>query len=92
LITSLRKVPRGTDGAVSLSGTLAGLIAAGITALLGLGLGLVTGPNVALLVMGAAFFGTLVDSLVGALAPRIGNELTNVLCTLVAAALVFALG
>ncbi len=90
LITTLRKVPQGTDGAVSLPGTLAGLIAAALTALLGLALGLVAGPAVAFFVAGAAFLGTVVDSLVGALAPRVGNELTNVLCTLVAAALAFA--
>ncbi len=91
LITTLRKVPPGTDGAVSIPGTLAGLIAAGLTALLGLWLGLVAGPGVALLVAGAAFLGTVADSLLGALAPRLGNELTNVLCTLVAAALVSTL-
>ena len=90
LITTLRKVPPGTDGAISLPGTLAGLAAAGLTALLGLALGLLAGPDLALLVTGAAFLGTVVDSLVGALMPRLGNELTNVLCTLVAAALTFA--
>ncbi|MBD0356286.1 MAG: DUF92 domain-containing protein [Rubrobacter sp.] len=91
LITTLRKVPPGTDGAVSLPGTLAGLGAAGLTALLGLLLGLVAGLGAALLVAGGAFLGTVVDSFVGALAPRVGNELTNVLCTLVAAALAFLL-
>jgi uncharacterized protein (TIGR00297 family) len=90
LITSLRKAPPGTDGAVSMSGTLAGLVAAGLTALLGLMVGLVGGPFAALLVACAAFLGTVVDSLLGALAPRIGNELTNVLCTLAAAGLVLA--
>ena len=89
LITNFRKVPPGTNGAVSLPGMLAGLAAAGLTTLVGLALGLVAGPDVALLVAGAAFLGTVVDSLVGALTPRIGNELTNVSCTLVAAALVF---
>jgi uncharacterized protein (TIGR00297 family) len=90
LITTLRKVPAGTDGAVSLPGTLAGLAAAGLTALLGLALGLVAGPGAAVLVAGAAFSGTVADSLLGALAPRLGNELTNVSCTLVGAALAFA--
>jgi uncharacterized protein (TIGR00297 family) len=90
LITTLRKVPPGTDGAVSVPGTLAGITAAGITAFLGLALGLVPEPGMVLIVAGAAFFGTVVDSLLGALAPRIGNELTNVLCTLVAAGLVLA--
>lgn len=91
LITTLRKVPPGTDGAVSAPGTLAGVAAAGLTAFLGLALGLVAGPGAALLVAGAAFLGTVADSLVGALAPRVGNELTNVLCTMVAAVLVLAL-
>lgn len=88
MITTLRKVPPGTDGAVSLPGTLAGVVAAGLTALLGLGLGLVDGTTAALLVACASFLGTVADSFVGALAPRLGNEITNVLCTLVAALLV----
>jgi uncharacterized protein (TIGR00297 family) len=91
LITTLRKVPPGTDGAISLPGTLAGVVAAGLTALLGLTLGLVDGPEAAVLVACASFIGTLADSLVGALAPRVGNELTNVLCTLVAALVTLAL-
>ena len=89
LVTSLRKVQPGTDGAVSVAGTLAGGAAAGMTAGLGLALGLVGGWGAALLVALAAFFGTVADSLVGARLPRIGNEVTNVLCTLVAAALAF---
>jgi uncharacterized protein (TIGR00297 family) len=91
LITTLGKVPPGTDGAVSLAGTLAGIAAATLTAALGFALGLVDGPIAMLLVALAAFLATVVDSLVGAVAPRVGNELTNVLCTLVAAALVVAL-
>ena len=91
LITTLRKVPPGTDGAVSVPGTFAGLATAGLTALFGLWLGLVAGPGTALLVAVAAFLGTIADSLLGALAPRLGNEFTNVLCTLVAAALAFFL-
>jgi uncharacterized protein (TIGR00297 family) len=90
LITTLEKVPPGTDGAVSLAGTLAGIATAALTAVLGLALGLIDDPTSMLLVALAAFLGTVVDSLVGALAPRVGNELTNFLCTLVAAALVVA--
>ncbi|MCA1688345.1 MAG: DUF92 domain-containing protein [Actinobacteria bacterium] len=89
LISTLRRVPPGTDGAVSLPGILAGLAAAGLTAALGFSLGLVEGPASMLLVALAGFLGTVVDSLVGALAPRVGNDLTNVLCTLVAALLAF---
>jgi uncharacterized protein (TIGR00297 family) len=90
LITTLGKVLPGTDGAVSLAGTLAGIAAAALTAVLGLALGLIDDPTSMLLAALAAFLGTVVDSLVGALAPRVGNELTNFLCTLVAAALVVA--
>ncbi len=87
LITTLQKVPPGTDGAVSLLGTLAGVGAAGLTVVLGLALGMLETQAAALLVATAAFLGTIVDSLIGALSPRAGNELTNVLCTLVAALL-----
>ncbi|CAN5771574.1 MAG: DUF92 domain-containing protein [Rubrobacter sp.] len=92
LISTLRKAPPGTDGAVSLPGTIAGVGASGITAALGLALGMLETPAAVLLVATAAFLGTIVDSLIGDLSPRVGNELTNVLCTLVAAllALIFA--
>jgi uncharacterized protein (TIGR00297 family) len=92
LITTLQKVPPGTDGAISVPGTLAGVGAAGLTAALGLVLGMLGTPVSALVVAIAAFLGTIADSLIGALSPRAGNELTNVLCTLVAAllALIFA--
>jgi uncharacterized protein (TIGR00297 family) len=91
LITTLHPMPAGTDGAVSAPGTLAGLAAAALTASVGFSLGLVQTPVAAILVALAAFLGTVADTLLGALVPRIGNELTNVLCTLVAAALAFAL-
>jgi uncharacterized protein (TIGR00297 family) len=82
-----RKVPPGTDGAVSLPGTFAGLAAACLTAALALDLGLLETPLSVILVALAAFLGTLADSLVGERYPRIGNEATNVLGTLIAAVL-----
>jgi uncharacterized protein (TIGR00297 family) len=85
LVTTLRKVPPGTDGAISLPGTLAGVGAAILTAFLALALGMLETPVSALLVATAAFLGTVADSLIGALLHRAGNELTNVVCTLVAA-------
>jgi uncharacterized protein (TIGR00297 family) len=88
LITTLQKVPPGTDGAVSFAGTLAGAGAAVLTALLGLSLGMLETPGLAFLIAVAAFLGTVADSLIGALSPRAGNEMTNVACTLVAALLV----
>ena len=87
LVTTLRRVPPGTDGAVSLPGTLAGISASVLTAALGWAFGLVGSPAVAALVAVAAFLGTVADSLVGARFPRLGNEATNVACTLVAALL-----
>src|SRR5215218_10136952 len=50
LITTLRKVPPGTDGAISFPGTIAGIIAACLTAALALALGLRESPETALLV------------------------------------------
>lgn len=91
LITTLQKVPPGTDGAVSLPGTLAGAGAAGLTAVLGLALGMLETLAPALLVATAAFLGTVADSLIGGLSSRAGNELTNVLCTFVAALLALIL-
>lgn len=85
LITSMGKVPPGTDGAISLPGTLAGVSAAAITAALALALGLLVGPGAAGFAALAALCGTVVDSILGATVPRLGNELTNFLCTLVAA-------
>lgn len=91
LITGLRQVSPGTDGAVSVSGTLAGIGAAIVTALLGWWLGLMGGVGEVAVVAGAGFAGSVVDSFTGALAPRLGNELTNVLCTLSAAIVTLAL-
>jgi uncharacterized protein (TIGR00297 family) len=87
LITTLNKVPPGTDGAISLPGTLAGITASCLTAILALALGLLDAPTTALLIALAAFLGTVADSLIGARYPRIGNETTNIICTLVAATL-----
>ncbi|MGF1471696.1 MAG: TIGR00297 family protein [Rubrobacteraceae bacterium] len=87
LITTFARVPPGTDGAISLPGTLAGLGAAILTAAFGFWIGLVGSASAVAIVGAAAFLGTVVDSLIGALAPRLGNELTNAACTLTAASL-----
>ncbi len=91
LIITLRPVSPGTDGAISLPGTLAGAAAATATAALGLALGMVGGQGAMVLVAIAAFSGTVADSLAGALHPRAGNEATNLFCTLVAALLALTL-
>jgi len=95
LITTFRRVPPGTDGAVSIEGTLAGLAAAALLAIAALGLGVlgVLGWPGAAVVVVAAFVGTTVESYLGALSlgaasdmvSRIDNEAMNFLNTLVGA-------
>jgi uncharacterized protein (TIGR00297 family) len=64
LLPDFRRVPPGTDGAVSIGGTLAGLLAAFFLAYLGAALGLYPARAVPLVVF-AAFAGTVVESLLG---------------------------
>ncbi|MEM9290899.1 MAG: TIGR00297 family protein [Acidobacteriota bacterium] len=87
LITTLRPVPRGTEGAVSLEGTLAGVAASVVVAGVGVAVGLF-GVSPALWVVVAAFVGTTLESLVGATLEKRGlldNEAVNFLNTLVGA-------
>jgi uncharacterized protein (TIGR00297 family) len=87
LITTLRPVPRGTDGAVSLEGTLAGVAAAIAIGALGAAVGLF--PWICVLpVAGAAVIGTTFESVVGATLEQrrlLDNEALNFLNTLVGA-------
>ena len=85
LVTSFRPVPPGTEGAVSLEGTLAGLASAAVLAALAWGLGLLELPAAAL-VVAAAFVGTSFESYLGAaLGSRhvYDNEVMNFMNTLV---------
>ena len=100
MITSLRRVPAGTDGAVSLAGTLSGAIAAGLV----VGVAFValspfsrtalsriefSGADAGI-ALGAGMAGTLLDSLLGALPERRGwlnNDAVNALSTMAAAVL-----
>ncbi len=87
LITSLRPVPRGTEGAVSLEGTVAGILASVLVAALGVVVGLYGWSGAAVVVV-AAFVGTTMESLVGATLEKRGlldNEAVNFLNTLVGA-------
>lgn len=87
LITSWKSVSPGTDGGISLSGTLAGILAAFITAACAVALGLAS-VSAAALVACAGVAGMLVDSLLGASVERRGylnNDLVNLLSTAAAA-------
>ena len=95
LITSLRPVPAGTEGAISLEGTLASLVGGGAMALVLLALGLLPSAAAWGLVTLVGLAATLLESLIGAtLQPRLAwlsNELVNGLQTVLAAALAIAL-
>lgn len=95
LITSLRPVTPGTEGAISLEGTAASLVGSGLMTLVMLALGLIHGWPMALLVGGVGLVATLAESVVGAsLQQRWGwlsNELVNGLQTLLAALLAMGL-
>lgn len=95
LITSLRPVPAGTEGAISLEGTAASLLGSVVMAAWMLLLGLLAGWAEAGLVAAVGLLATLVESLIGAtLQPRfawLSNELVNGLQTTLAAVLAIAL-
>jgi uncharacterized protein (TIGR00297 family) len=86
LLTTLRRVPAGTDGAISLAGTVAGITGATVVVLVGaatLGLQL----SDALTAGFAGICGLFADSLLGATAERTGalnNDAVNFLSTLAA--------
>src|SRR6185369_10783424 len=87
LITTFRPVPRGTEGAVSVEGTLAGIFASLLLGVLGAAVGLYGWAGVAIVVV-AAFIGTTFESIVGAALEKrqlLDNEALNFLNTLVGA-------
>jgi len=88
LITTLKAVPVGTDGAVSLEGTAAGLAAAAAMAAAGALFGLYGAWGVLFVTLGA-FIGTTFESIMGAFGSagrRINNELLNFINTVVGGA------
>jgi len=88
LITTLRPVPAGTEGAVSLEGTLAGMIASIALSSLGYWVGLTSLLGIIWCVI-SAFIATTIESLIGATLQAkwswLSNELVNVVNTLIGA-------
>lgn len=76
LITTLRPVPRGTEGAVSLEGTVAGIVASILLALLGWAVGLISPLGIVWCAI-AAFIATNIESLIGATLQSRFTWLTN---------------
>jgi uncharacterized protein (TIGR00297 family) len=95
LITTLRPVPPGSEGAISLEGTAASLVGSALMALILLVLGLLPDGRSWGLVAAVGLLATLLESLIGAtLQPRLAwlsNELVNALQTLIAALLAMGL-
>ncbi len=84
LVTSFKRVPAGTEGAVSLEGTLAGFAASTVPAGFAAAASLITWPGAAV-VVAAAFVGTTIESYLGATLQRtnaIDNEVVNFANTL----------
>lgn len=93
LITTLERVKAGTDGAVSLEGTLAGIAAGAVVALAAWGLGLTNAAGAAV-VVAAAVFGSTLESWMGARWERaklIDNEAINFANTLAGALFAIAM-
>jgi uncharacterized protein (TIGR00297 family) len=92
LVTTFEVVDPGTDGAVTWQGEVAGIVGAGIVALIGVGMiEAVTLPGAGVVLL-AGVVGMTVDSLLGALLEGwlLGNQGVNLLATLAAA--IFAAG
>ncbi|NET01427.1 MAG: TIGR00297 family protein [Sphaerospermopsis sp. SIO1G2] len=88
LITTLQPVARGTEGAVSLEGTLAGIVGSVAIALVGWGVNLIDVLGIILCVI-AAFIATNLESVIGATLQSqytwLTNEIVNIFNTLIGA-------
>ncbi|WP_017662286.1 TIGR00297 family protein [Baaleninema simplex] len=95
LITTLQPVDRGTEGAVSLEGTLAGVVASVAIAALGWGIGLIDSLGLVWCVL-AAFVATNAESFIGATLQDefdwMTNEVVNFINTFIGAVVAISLG
>lgn len=92
LITTLRPVPPGTEGAISLEGTVGGFAGGALVAAVGALGGLYSWPAAGLVAL-AGLLGSLAESVIGTVAERNGwldNDLLNALNTALGAAIVIA--
>ncbi|NEP62120.1 MAG: TIGR00297 family protein [Symploca sp. SIO2G7] len=95
LITTLQPVPRGTEGAVSLEGTLAGVVGSLLLAVTAWGMGLISTAGIAICAI-AAFVATTVESLIGATIenklPGLTHDVVNIINTFIGALVAILLG
>ncbi|MCY7335675.1 MAG: TIGR00297 family protein [Chamaesiphon sp.] len=94
LITTFQPVPRGTEGAVSLEGTLAGIVGGVLISLVAYSLGMITLTGVVICTI-AAFIATNLESVIGATLQSnidwLSNELVNVINTIIGAVVAIAI-
>ena len=94
LITTLQPVPRGTEGAISLEGTLAGIVGGVLISLVAYSFGLITLTGVVICTI-AAFVATNLESVIGATLQSkldwLTNELVNVINTIIGAVVAIAI-
>ncbi|MCG9892675.1 MAG: TIGR00297 family protein [Thermosynechococcaceae cyanobacterium MS004] len=95
LITTLKPVPRGTEGAISAEGTVAGVVGSVAIALLAWAVGLISPLGIGFCIL-AAFIATNFESLIGATLQHrfdwLTNELVNVINTLIGAIAAIGMG
>lgn len=100
LITTLSPVPKGTEGAVSLEGTLAGVVGSLALATVAYGTGLfgpkLIGPTGILICTIAAFIATTAESLIGATVEEklswLTHDLVNIVNTAIGAIVAITIG
>eukprot|EP00667_Euglena_gracilis_P013905 EG_transcript_14381 len=99
LITTLQQVPPGTEGAVSVEGTVAGIVGSAVLALFGLLFGLITPPGVGIVMVAAfiacnfeSFLGATIQGKVGWMTNEVVNAINTTVGAVIAAALALSLG
>jgi|HubBroStandDraft_4_1064222.scaffolds.fasta_scaffold03957_1 uncharacterized protein (TIGR00297 family) len=93
MITTGQKVPPGTDGGVTIEGSVAGLAAGFVIATIG-SVGWMISPAQIWIPLAAGFAGMLIDSVIGATLQRrgwISNQGVNFVATLAAATLAYVI-